>query len=96
MFCIFRLHLFPILHVISLLHQDMICIVSCILFHPLRIHVVFRLALLILVGMDFVEERVVEINVFSPGGLWHSEQLAGAAFSDSVIAAIEQHFLDIQ
>ncbi|MFC3075093.1 glutathione synthetase [Shinella pollutisoli] len=42
-----------------------------------------------LVGLDIVGEKILEINVFTPGGLGNLSQLYGTNFSDSVIAALE-------
>jgi len=44
---------------------------------------------LVHVGVDFVEGRILELNVFSPGGLHPSERLYGKPFSDAVIEAFE-------
>ena len=43
-----------------------------------------------LVGLDIVGEKVLEINVFTPGGLHNLAQLYETNFSDSVIAALEE------
>lgn len=48
---------------------------------------------LLLCGMDFVGDKLVEINVFSPGGLWHAQEITGAAFSDRIVAAIEERLV---
>jgi glutathione synthase len=42
------------------------------------------------VGVDFVGGRILELNVFSPGGLYPSERLYGRDFSSAVIEAFEQ------
>jgi glutathione synthase len=42
------------------------------------------------VGVDFVGGRILELNAFSPGGLYPSERLYGRAFSDAVIEAFER------
>ncbi|KPK17329.1 MAG: hypothetical protein AMJ62_01335 [Myxococcales bacterium SG8_38] len=42
------------------------------------------------VGVDFVGGRILELNVFSPGGLHPSERLYGRDFSGAVIEAFEQ------
>lgn len=42
------------------------------------------------VGVDFVGSRILELNVFSPGGLYPSERLYGRSFSDAVIEAFER------
>ncbi|MGQ0623770.1 MAG: glutathione synthase [Sporichthyaceae bacterium] len=41
------------------------------------------------VGLDIVGDRLLEINVFSPGGLGSAEQAAGADFTTLVIEALE-------
>jgi glutathione synthase len=41
------------------------------------------------VGVDFVGGRILELNVFSPGGLYPSEHLYGQDFSNAVIEAFE-------
>jgi len=43
-----------------------------------------------LVGLDIVGEKLVEVNVFSPGGLGSCEQLYKARFTDRVIDALER------
>jgi len=47
-----------------------------------------------LVGLDIVGDKLVEVNVFSPGGLGSSEQLYGSDFAGAVIerlvAKVEQ------
>lgn len=43
-----------------------------------------------LVGLDIVGDKILEINVFTPGGLSNLAELYGANFSDSVIAALEE------
>ncbi len=42
------------------------------------------------VGLDVVDDKVLELNVFSPGGLGSPEKLTGVDFAPSVIAAIER------
>ncbi len=42
-----------------------------------------------LVGLDIVGDKVMEINVFSPGGLIHASEFYGINFFESVIQAIE-------
>jgi glutathione synthase len=44
---------------------------------------------LFLVGLDIVGDKVLEINVFTPGGLWSICDLHRIDFADSVIAALE-------
>lgn len=41
------------------------------------------------VGLDIAKDKVLELNVFSPGGLGSPEKLTGVDFAPSVIAAIE-------
>jgi glutathione synthase len=43
-----------------------------------------------LVGLDIVGDKLVEINVFSPGGLGSCENLYKAKFTDAVIDALER------
>jgi glutathione synthase len=42
-----------------------------------------------LAGLDVVAGKVLEANVFSPGGLAGAERLQGVSFSDVVVAALE-------
>lgn len=42
-----------------------------------------------LVGLDIVGDKVLEINVFTPGGLNNLSELYDTNFSDTVIAALE-------
>ena len=42
-----------------------------------------------LVGLDIIGNKLMEINVFSPGGLWGLERMEGVPFSHEVIHAIE-------
>jgi glutathione synthase len=43
-----------------------------------------------LAGLDIVGDRILEINVFSPGGLGSVESLTGVDFNEIVVAALEQ------
>lgn len=43
-----------------------------------------------LVGLDIVGNKLMEINVFSPGGLGSAQKFEGVNFSHSVIAALER------
>ncbi|HET9772573.1 MAG TPA: glutathione synthase [Acidimicrobiia bacterium] len=43
-----------------------------------------------LVGLDIVGDRLLEINVFSPGGFASVESLTGVDFHDIVLEALEQ------
>lgn len=43
-----------------------------------------------LVGLDIVEDKLMEINVFSPGGLGSVQQLTGIDFTEVVIRDIER------
>ncbi len=43
-----------------------------------------------LVGLDIVGDKLLEINVFTPGGLGRLASMYDADFSDSVIAALEE------
>ena len=43
-----------------------------------------------LVGLDIVGEKLMEINVFSPGGLGSAQSFEGVNFSVAVVAALER------
>jgi glutathione synthase len=43
-----------------------------------------------LVGLDIVGNKLMEINVFSPGGLGSAQMHEGVNFAVSVIAALER------
>ncbi|SFG66850.1 glutathione synthetase [Pontibacter chinhatensis] len=43
-----------------------------------------------LVGLDIVGDKLMEINVFSPGGLVNASELEGVDFSEPIIAALER------
>jgi len=43
-----------------------------------------------LVGLDIVGDKLMEINVFSPGGLIHASEFHQVDFMEQVIAAVEQ------
>ena len=43
-----------------------------------------------LVGLDIVGSKLMEINVFSPGGLGSAQQFEGVNFSDAVIDSLER------
>ena len=43
-----------------------------------------------LVGLDIVGDKLMEINVFSPGGLGSAQAFEGVNFADGVIAALER------
>ena len=43
-----------------------------------------------LVGLDIVGDKILEINVFTPGGLNNISQMYKTNFSESVIAALEE------
>jgi glutathione synthase len=43
-----------------------------------------------LVGLDIVGDKLMEINVFTPGGLGIAERLTGASFGEMVIADLER------
>lgn len=43
-----------------------------------------------LAGLDIVGDRILEINVFSPGGLGSVETLTGVDFNEIVVAALEE------
>ncbi len=46
-----------------------------------------------LVGLDIVGEKLLEVNLFSPGGLHHQEIFRGVDFSRRVIEALEKKVL---
>ena len=41
-------------------------------------------------GLDIVGDKLMEINVFSPGGLIHASEFHGVDFMDEVITAVER------
>ena len=43
-----------------------------------------------LVGLDIVGSKLMEINVFSPGGLGHAQHFEGVNFSQAVIESLER------
>ncbi len=43
-----------------------------------------------LVGLDIVEDKLVEINVFSPGGLGSSQKHTGVDFTQAIIGDLER------
>ena len=43
-----------------------------------------------LVGLDIVGDKLMEVNVFSPGGLGSCQKLYGVDFADAVVAALER------
>jgi glutathione synthase len=43
-----------------------------------------------LVGLDMVGNKLLEINVFSPGGLGTAERLENVDFTAAVIEGLEQ------
>ena len=43
-----------------------------------------------LVGLDIVGNKLMEINVFSPGGLYSAERFTGVHFSRQIILALEE------
>jgi glutathione synthase len=43
-----------------------------------------------LVGLDIVGDKLMEINVFSPGGLGSAQQFEGVNFSHAVIQSLER------
>ena len=42
-----------------------------------------------LVGLDIVGDKIMEINVFSPGALPQASELQGVDFSEAVIEDLE-------
>lgn len=45
---------------------------------------------LFLVGMDLIGDKLIELNVFSPGGLFDAERFCGVSFTGAIIEAIEK------
>ena len=45
---------------------------------------------LFLVGLDIIGDRVLEINVFTPGNLWSIGDMQGVDFAETVIQSLEQ------
>ncbi len=43
-----------------------------------------------LVGVDVVGDKLMEVNVFSPGGLGSCQRLDGADFTEAVIRDLER------
>ena len=43
-----------------------------------------------LVGLDIVGDKLMEVNVFSPGGLGSCETCTRRSFTDAVIEALER------
>ena len=43
-----------------------------------------------LVGIDIVGDKILEVNVFSPGNLKSCSELAGADFSEAIIESVER------
>ena len=62
--------------------------------HMLRLVEIVRPKLvsdgMFLVGLDIVEDKLIEINVFSPGGLGSSSEFAGIDFCEVVIRDLER------
>ncbi|TWT29142.1 Glutathione synthetase [Thalassoglobus neptunius] len=46
-----------------------------------------------LCGLDIVDDKLMEINVFSPGGLGSSQELTGVDFTDVIIRDLERKLL---
>jgi glutathione synthase len=44
-----------------------------------------------LVGLDIIDARLVEINVFSPGGIGSCQLVTGVDFTPRIVDAIERH-----
>lgn len=43
-----------------------------------------------LVGLDIVGDKILEVNVFSPGGLWNIREFTNVDFADAIVAAVEK------
>jgi glutathione synthase len=50
---------------------------------------------LFLVGLDIVGDKILEVNVFTPGGLYSTSELQGTNFAESVVVALE-HKLQVR
>ena len=48
-----------------------------------------------LVGLDIVEDKILEINVFSPGGMWSANRLHRVDFAETVIDALEDKYATV-
>ena len=48
-----------------------------------------------LVGLDIVGDKIMEVNVFSPGGLGNCGELYGVDFTAAVVDALE-HKVDLR
>lgn len=46
-----------------------------------------------LAGLDIVDDKLMEINVFTPGGLGSASQFAGVNFTETVLAALQRKVL---
>jgi glutathione synthase len=42
-----------------------------------------------LVGLDLVGDKLLEVNVFSPGGLYSAQKTTGTEFIGAIVDAIE-------
>ena len=42
-----------------------------------------------LVGLDIVGDKILEINVFTPGGLWGASNMYRTDFAETVIVSLE-------
>jgi glutathione synthase len=42
-----------------------------------------------LVGLDIVGDKILEINVFTPGGMWSMTEMYKTDFLETVIIALE-------
>lgn len=46
-----------------------------------------------LVGIDIVGDKILEVNVFTPGGLWNIREQSGVDFSGHIIKSVEKKVL---
>ena len=43
-----------------------------------------------MVGLDIVGDKLMEVNVFSPGGIYEAVEVEGIDFYEPIIAALER------
>ena len=44
-----------------------------------------------LVGLDIVGDKILEINVFTPGGLWGASKMYKTDFAEAIIISLESN-----
>ncbi len=42
-----------------------------------------------LVGLDIVGDKILEVNVFTPGGLWSASKMYRTDFAETVMISLE-------